>query len=140
MINVSNDKQRDNIISDLLPDLTPLLDIMFMLIVFLILTTNPVQEAFEVNLPKNQEDVLKNISEKDVIKVTIFAEQRKWAVNEQKFADFTIFKQNLLDNYQNSESKHVVIFSDQEVTVDRLLKLLTFMSAEGVEVADIVME
>lgn len=140
MINVNSNSERDGIISDLLPDLTPLLDVMFMLIIFLVLTTNAMQQVFDISLPEDKEDVLEVLSENDTIKITIFAEGQQWAINEQKFDDFSAFKPELLNAYKNSKKKHVIVFGDKSATIDRLMELLTFMRSKGIEAADIVMK
>lgn len=140
MINVNSNSERDGIISDLLPDLTPLLDVMFMLIIFLVLTTNAMQQVFDISLPEDKDDVLEVLSENDTIKITIFSEGGQWAINEQKFADFADFKSKLVTVYSSSKKKHVIVFGDKSATIDRLMELLTFMRSKGIEAADIVMK
>jgi biopolymer transport protein ExbD len=140
MIDVHSHAERDGIISDLLPDLTPLLDVMFMLIVFLVLTTNAMQQVFDVSLPEDKEDVLEVLSETDTIKITLFAVSGQWAVNDKKFSDFSEFTSELTNSYNASKSKHVVVFGDKNATINRLMELLTFMRSEGIEAADIVMQ
>lgn len=140
MINVYSNSERDGIISDLLPDLTPLLDVMFMLIIFLVLTNNAMQQVFDISLPDDKEDVLEVLSENDTIKITIFAEEGQWAINEQKFSDFSNFKPALITAYNNSKKKHVIVFGDKSATIDSLMELLTFMRSEGIEAADMVMK
>lgn len=140
MINVNSNSERDGIISDLLPDLTPLLDVMFMLIIFLVLTTNAMQQVFDIALPEDKEDALEVLAENDTIKITIFSQNGKWAINEQAFNDFSTFKFELLNAYNNSKRKHVIVFGDKSATIDRLMELLTFMRSEGIEAADMVMK
>lgn len=140
MINVNSNSERDGIISDLLPDLTPLLDVMFMLIIFLVLTTNAMQQVFDISLPEDKEDVLEVLTENDTVKITIFVENKQWALNEEKFDDFAKFKTELVKAYKASKKKHVVVFGDKSATIDRLMELLTFMRSEGIEAADIVMK
>ena len=140
MIDVNSNSQRDGIISDLLPDLTPLLDVMFMLVVFLVLTTNAMQQVFDVTLPEDKEDVLEVLADSDTIKITIFAQGGSWAINEEKFTDFLAFKAELIKVYNDSDNKHFIIFGDKSATIDRLMELLTFMRSNGIEVADIVMK
>lgn len=141
MIDITdNNSDKNNIISDLLPDLTPLLDVMFMLIVFLILTTNAVQQIFEVKLPEDQENVTKLLQEDDTLKITLFAEENKWAIDQQEFQDFKLFKHQLAKQKLNISEQRVIIFSDQQASVERLLQLLTYMQAQGIEIADIIME
>ncbi|MDA0781502.1 MAG: biopolymer transporter ExbD [Rickettsiales bacterium] len=140
MIDVNSGSERKGIMSDLIPDLTPLLDVMFMLIIFLVLTTNTMQQVFDVTLPEDKEDALKVLTEEDTIKITIFAEEKMWAINEQKFEDFELFKKSLIDAYGNSPEKKVVVYGDKNATIDRLMSLLTFLRSKGIQTADIVME
>jgi biopolymer transport protein ExbD len=140
MINVNSNVERDGIISDLLPDLTPLLDVMFMLIIFLVLTTNAMQQVFDVSLPEDKEDVAEVLSENETLKITIFAQGGKWAINDEKFADFSEFKVALVNKYNSSKEQRVIIFGDEAATIDRLMELLTFMRSKGIEAADIVMK
>ncbi|PIR37426.1 MAG: hypothetical protein COV35_10060 [Alphaproteobacteria bacterium CG11_big_fil_rev_8_21_14_0_20_39_49] len=140
MIDVNSGSERKGIVSDLIPDLTPLLDVMFMLIIFLVLTTNTMQQVFDITLPEDKEDALKVLTEEDTIKITIFAEEKMWAINEQKFEDFELFKKSLIDSYGNSSEKKVVVYGDKNATIDRLMSLLTFLRSKGIETADIVME
>jgi len=62
--------KRGNIVSDLMPDLTPLLDVMFMLIVFFLLTANAVPYALDVNLPQDDEAVTQAVEDPDMLSVT----------------------------------------------------------------------
>jgi biopolymer transport protein ExbD len=140
MIDIESTSQREGIISDLIPDLTPLLDVMFMLIIFLVLTTNAAQQVFDVKLPEDKEDALETLVEDDTIKITIFAEDDSWAINEQKYSDFDKLKNSLIDSYDNSSEKKVIVYGDKSATIDRLMSLLTFLRSNGIETADIVME
>lgn len=140
MINIDQDSQREGIISDLVPDLTPLLDVMFMLIVFLVLTTNTMQQVFDVSLPEDKDDTLEVLTEDDTIKITIFSEENAWAIDEQKFEDFEQFKKVLIQSYNKTSEKKVVVYGDKAATIDRLMSLLTFLRSKGIETADIVME
>lgn len=140
MITIGNHTDREEIISDLVPDLTPLLDVMFMLIVFLVLTTNTMQQVFDVTLPEDQDGVTELLSEQETIKVTIFPESGQWGINEQKYSDYDGFKRALLVQHQAQPMQKIIIYGDQSVTIERLMKLLTFLRSQNIETADIVME
>jgi len=66
MIEIPADK-RGNIVSDLMPDLTPLLDVMFMLIVFFLLTANAVPYTLDVNLPEDKEKVAQAVEDPNML-------------------------------------------------------------------------
>ena len=64
-------QKRGGIIHDLMPDLTPLLDVMFMLIVFFILTANAVPYALDVNLPEDAEEVTQAVTDSDILTISL---------------------------------------------------------------------
>ena len=140
MIEIKSDDEDQGIMSDLLPDLTPLLDVMFMLIIFLVLTTNTMQQFFDVTLPEDKEDALETLTEDDTIKITIFADDDLWAINDTKYQDYEEFKKSIVDLYFASPGTKVVVYGDESATINRLMGLLTFLRSKGIETADIVME
>ncbi len=140
MIDILSTSERDDMITDLMPDLTPLLDVMFMLIIFLVLTINSMPQVFDITLPEDKNNVTKSVKDNNSIVITLFAENNKWALNDTKFNNFSIFKSALVSKYNASDKKRVVIFGDKTVTIDKLMTLFTFMRSKGIEAADIVME
>ena len=140
MIDISSTSERESMITDLMPDLTPLLDVMFMLIIFLVLTINSAPQVFDLALPEDKDNVTKVSQGDDAISITIFPGADKWALNDREFKDFKRFQSALVDKYNTSAKKEVTIFSDKKVTIDRLMSLLTFMRSKGIEAADIVMD
>lgn len=140
MIDIESKSERDGIISDLAPDLTPLLDVMFMLIIFLVLTTNTIEQVFDVKLPEDKQNVTEGLTEQDLIKITIFDEGNIWAIDDEKFSDFEEFQQLIVKVHSEKPEHDIIIYSDKNSTIDRLMKLLTFLRSENIETADIVME
>ena len=126
--------------SDLLPDLTPLIDVIFMIIIFLILTTNVQHNVFDVDLPVDSENSTNVLHDIEVINVTIYADEMKWSIGDETFTSFERFKEALLHAHQTNPNRTVMIFSDKQVTIDKLFDLLTFMQAKGIPAADIVMD
>jgi biopolymer transport protein ExbD len=52
------DETDDTVLSDIAPDLTPMLDILFILLVFFILTAGAVFQSLELTLPENVSEEL----------------------------------------------------------------------------------
>jgi len=137
MIEVPN-SNRESIISDLMPDLTPLLDVMFMLLIFFILTANAVPYALDVNLPEDNEDVTQAIKDPTMLSITLLPNDKGWKIDETLYPTEEAFKAALLG--QIKSKKQVVIVGDKDVSMNTLLNVMAFLRKHNIEAADIVME
>jgi len=130
--------KRGNIVSDLMPDLTPLLDVMFMLIVFFLLTANAVPYALDVALPEDTEAVSQAVKDPDMLSITLLPDDKGWKINDAVFDAEKDFKQALKEKAQ--DNKKVIIMGDKEVSMQKLLTVMAFLRKHNIEAADIVME
>ncbi|NCO04166.1 MAG: biopolymer transporter ExbD [Alphaproteobacteria bacterium] len=137
MIDIPNQK-RGNIASDLMPDLTPLLDVMFMLIVFFLLTANAVPYAMDVNLPTDPESITRAVEDPDLLSVTLLPDDQGWKINDLSFTREQDFKSALKEKAQGNNK--VMIIGDKEVSIEKLLHVMAFLRKNNIEAADIVME
>ncbi|MCG9543483.1 biopolymer transporter ExbD [Vibrio sp. Isolate33] len=115
----------------LAPDLTPLLDIIFIVMVFLLLTASVKLESLEVELPSSD---VKNVSEvhKDSISVNILDHEPYWAINGQEYIDWENFKIALLEETDSTDKKPIIIGADKAANVENLVKLLSFLQENGI--------
>lgn len=132
------DHKRGNIAADLMPDFTPLLDVMFMLIVFFLLTANAVPYAMDVNLPSDPEQVTHAVEDPDMLSVTLLADDAGWKINDMRYDDESAFKNALKQKAQHN--KKVIIIGDKTVSMEKLLNVMAFLRKNEIEAADIVME
>lgn len=139
MIKYDN-QNRENILTDLIPDLTPLIDVMFMLMVFLILTTNQAEKIFNIETPKDEENISILNKNSDTIKITIFASKNKWAIADKKFNNFNILKKHLKNLTNKKQNNKIIIYSDKKANVEKLLKLMTYLKKENINNINIIME
>jgi biopolymer transport protein ExbD len=138
MIRINNNN-RKNIIGDLLPDLTPLLDVVFMLIIFLILSINITSFSLEVNLPEDKDNISKVVSDKDQIEIHLLP-SNMWQINEKKFDDERKFRNYLLNFYQKNKNRKIIIIVDKDSKAQKLISILTFLKKENIQMADILVE
>ncbi|MDA7705300.1 biopolymer transporter ExbD [Rickettsiales bacterium] len=138
MINIDNNN-RKNIIGDFLPDLTPLLDVVFMLIIFLILAINTASFALEVTLPEDRDDVTKSISDNDHLKIYLLS-SNSWQINKKKFSDEQKFKDYLINHHQKHKDQKIIIITDKNSKVGKLISILTFLKKQNIQMADILVE
>lgn len=115
----------------LTPDLTPLLDIIFIVMVFLLLTASVKLESLEVDLPSSD---VKNVSEvhKDSISVNILDHEPYWAINGKEYIDWENFKITLLEEIGSTDKKPIIIGADKAANVENLVKLLSFLQENGI--------
>lgn len=132
------DDSRGSIAGDLMPDLTPLLDVMFMLIVFFLLTANAVPYALDVNLPEDSEAVSQAVEDPDMLSVTLLSDDGGWKINDTLYKTESAFKKALQSKAK--ENKKVIIVGDKEASMQKLMSVLAFLRKHNIEAADIVMQ
>jgi biopolymer transport protein ExbD len=130
--------KRGNIITDLMPDLTPLLDVMFMLIVFFILTANAVPYALDVKLPEDTQAITQAVEDPDLLSVTLLPGESGWKINDMSYQSEETFNEALKAKAQ--DNKQVIIIGDKDVSMQKFLSVMTLLRKHNIETADIVME
>ncbi len=131
---------RESIISDLMPDLTPLLDVLFMLILFLILTANAVPYAIDVNLPEDDQAVSKAVDDTNVLSITLLGDGKGWKIDGQTYQSESKFKTDLLVNFNKDKEQHIVLMGEKTVSMQKLLDLMTYLKKHNIQTVDILMK
>lgn len=132
------ESDRGAIAADLLPDLTPLLDVMFMLLLFFILTANAVPYAMDVTVPKDEDRVAAAVEHPDMTAVTLLPGVAGWKINNDVYTDKDAFKRRLTAILQ--QKKPVIIIGDKDASMEKLLSVMALLRKHGIAAADIVME
>lgn len=136
MIRVDNSSSLDD---DLKPDLTPLLDIIFIVMVFLLLTASVKLQSLEVELPQTETQTLQT-TESDPVTVNLTAQAPYWALQGSPVANWDEFKQALLKEVKANPDKPVVIGADKSGSVENMLKLLAFLQQHEIKATQLLME
>ena len=121
-------------------DLTSLVDVIFILMVFFLLTANSVDRALTVDLPQEGADQATPVTASDPITLTLFAGAPRWQVNQQPLQDWLAVEQAILQRRAERPGAEVVIAGDRQVPLERLLQALAFLKREGLRTAEILME
>ncbi len=127
---VTNSTQQQNC------DLTPMVDILFILIVFFLLTIGISIRTLDVNLPQSKEQIQVTEGGNNIL-LQITKEGYKLG-NSEKLS-FNNLKPLLTKEIKNNQQK-LLIASDQKATAQQLLQLLAFLKANSIEVANILFE
>lgn len=126
--------------SDITPDLTPLLDIIFIVMVFLLLTANINIKTMSLDIPSTDQVEVLDSPDNQVITVNLLAKAPNWAIEQTSYDDWTAFSDALLEIKQRYPKRSLVIGSDKSVSVENMLKLLAFMQQNHINATNIIMD
>ncbi|MGR5178498.1 ExbD/TolR family protein [Vibrio mediterranei] len=134
MVNISQTEKS----STLYPDLTPLLDIIFIVMVFLMLTASVRLDSLQVALPVADSAAVSEVNVQSIT-VNILAKSPYWAIDGQQYIDWENFTLALLE--QSSSSKHpIIIGAEKTADVQHLVQLLAFMQDNGIPATQLLTE
>ncbi len=120
----------------LAPDLTPMIDVMFILMIFFILTANAATKTMDVTLPTSAE---KTISAGQMQKQMIITLKKdgSYAIDEAEYATLEALK-TALETVDSS--KELLVASDKSAEVQAFVELLSALRAAEFTIANIIME
>ena len=121
-----------------LPDLTTLLDILFILLVFFILTAGAVYQSIDLTLPKSASEDAPRPAKADHLLLELRSET--YAVNGEEISTLDELKSLIPTVLKNNPDKQLVIAGDRTVSLERVLNVLTFLQSQGIEAANILMQ
>ncbi|ANC00031.1 ExbD/TolR family protein [Vibrio parahaemolyticus] len=134
MIKVPQDNNRNS----LTPDLTPLLDIIFIVMVFLMLTAAVKLDSLDVALPSTDSQAVAEV-DKQSITVNILKDEPYWAINGQTYIDWENFTLALLEESKSTD-KPIVIGAEKTANIQSLVQLLGFLQENGIQATQLLTE
>ncbi|MDF4802654.1 biopolymer transporter ExbD [Vibrio parahaemolyticus] len=134
MIKVPQDNNRNG----LTPDLTPLLDIIFIVMVFLMLTAAVKLDSLDVALPSTDSQAAAEV-DKQSITVNILKDEPYWAINGQTYIDWENFTLALLEESKSTD-KPIVIGAEKTANIQSLVQLLGFLQENGIQATQLLTE
>lgn len=135
MIKVSQEHESESI----LPDLTPLLDIIFIVMVFLLLTASIKLQTLEVDLPTSDNAITSEVDNKSVT-INILAQAPYWALQGEQFDDWDSFTVALVTLVTDKSDAEIVIASDKTAQIQHMVKLLSFLQENKIRATQLLIE
>jgi len=135
MIRVSQEHETESI----LPDLTPLLDIIFIVMVFLLLTASIKLQTLEVDLPTSDNAVTSEVDNKSVT-INILAQAPYWALQGEQFDNWDSFTVALVTLVTDKSDAEIVIASDKTAQIQHMVKLLAFLQENKISATQLLIE
>lgn len=121
-------------------DVTPLIDIIFILLVFLMLTANTQLFALPVDVPDDGQNQAKTLDNTHNISLNILPSAPHWAIDGKTYADFAQFKRDFIDQYKKNNKAQVIIAADKQAQVQPLMQLLAMLREQKISQTQILME
>ncbi len=131
--------EQDHSFAAIAVDLTPMIDILFIVLVFFMLTANPLEHALKVELPSKGAEQAKALTVNKSIQVTLFS-QTKWGLNEQVYSDWATTKSAFKEAIFLAPKSEIVIATARDISVEQLLELMAFLRQENLQAAQILMD
>ena len=122
-------------------DLTPMIDIVFILLVFFILTANVAQNVFDLTLPTADENYKeeRGASEIKQVKITLFS-SGKYAIGEKTINEYDDFKNEIIKIHNADRETEFLIISEANLSVEKFMSLLTFLKSKKITKIDILLK
>jgi len=122
-------------------DLTALLDVLFMLLVFFLLTANSQERALNIDLPWQGASQAQPLANEKKITLTLHSgEEAAWEVNGVRLGDWSSVEQTLRQLHEQQPKAEIIIAADRMAPSERLLQALAFLQGEGLVAAKILMD
>ena len=126
-----------------MPDMTALLDVIFILLVFLLLTANVVPKVLPVDLPDKGKAQAQALNADDSISITLFAEEQKWGLNGDEYINWLVFEVALSEKIRSAqalgESPRIVIAGDKQAPLEKVLQLFAWLQGKNLSAAQVMM-
>lgn len=138
MIRLESEDPHSGTLRDLAPDLTPMLDILFILLVFFLLTAGAVFQSLDLKLPSSVEEEVDLVNAPNHIMLEI--REGSYALNGREIAGFEDLKSGLKEEIASHPGHDLIVAGDKRIAIEDLLKVLTYLQSQGIEAANILMQ
>ena len=119
-------------------DLTSLIDIIFIVLVFLLLTANTPLLSLAVDVPQSDSASISTIESSKTVSINIMPSAPFFALNTKKYVNLADFKLAFMVIYQPDMT--VVIAADKHAPVEPLMQVLALLQQEQIHQTQVVME
>lgn len=120
------------------PEITPLIDITFIVVVFLLLTANTPLLTLPINVPDADQETTLSEGSQQTLVVTISEQQPYWHIDKKEYHEWLNFKSALLLKIETNEEP-LTIAADKAAPTEPLLQLLSLLNQQRFTDVKIIM-
>lgn len=126
--------------SNLLPDLTPLLDVIFIVLVFFMLTAQTPLLELPLQLPQSQEPLpAASAGKSERLQIQLAADGR-WHLNGTPQADFSALRAELKQAFAADSHASLDLALDRQAPLTAFLDLMALLQQQGIQDSRILLE
>ncbi len=129
---------RKSSLTDFFVDTTAMVDMMFILTFFFMLTAQSLPFGMEVNLPQTGTKAMEQ-KEKQIT-LSIPNNANEWLIDGTPYQDFGGAKAAILSRIQAQPGLQVIIAGDSKAPIEKLYQAMVFLSENNIPTASILME
>lgn len=123
----------------LLPDLTPLLDVIFIVLVFFLLTAQTPLLELPMQMAQSQETLEPAAASQARMRIQL-DEQGNWRFNDTQYSSFTALRSQLLSTLGDVKAAGLDIALDRRAPLSTFLDLMAMLQQHGIEDSRILLE
>lgn len=138
MIKYRRNKKKD-IFGELAIDMTPMIDITFILLIFFIITANIAQHVYSITLPEADQSYKNQNFKTETLKITIFSDG-KIAVDTQEYQSISVVKKIIRETVLKNPKTNIILMPDAKAESGTLLSILTFLEGNNIQNVDILVQ
>jgi len=132
-------QKRSHLAEEIFIDVTPLVDVMLILLLFFLLMVNVSQQAYPVKLPESDPSFHKQMNDETPIKVTLF-EDGTFAIGKTKYTNIKSVKSEIAFAIRQKPMQKIIVIPDSHSKSGTLISLLTFFEGNNIKNVDILIE
>jgi len=140
VIGVKNNASKS---SFFVPDMTALLDVIFILLVFLLLTANTVPKVLQVDLPQKGKSQAVALELSNQISITLFSEDNRWGLDSEEYVNWLVFEIALNEKIRTLKSAQkepqIIIAGDKQAPLEKVMQLFSWLQGNDLSVAQVMM-
>jgi biopolymer transport protein ExbD len=121
-------------------ELTPLIDVIFIVIVFLLLTANVRLLSLPVTVPATDDMATVTNTNQAIIAITVSNDNAGWYLEKEYFLDWALFRKRLLIAIKEKPDSKITLAADQQADVQRFVQVLTLLQQQQVTDTRIIIE
>lgn len=138
MITLQPTDPHEGALRDLAPDMTPMLDIMFILLVFFMLTAGVALQSLDLKLPGSVSEELPALDAPNHVLLQIRKDD--YVLDGAPVASLAALETKVPAALAARPGHELVIAGDKRISIERLLQVLTTLQAQNIEAANILMQ
>lgn len=134
--NLSSFMQNDTVAIDM----TPLIDIIFIVLVFLLLTANVPLQSLHLDVPSAPNAHLTPITEQKKMTINVMPSSPQWAINGQGYDHWSEFEAAFNTSFKTQPDVNIIIAADKSASIEPLMRALSLLQQHEIKNTQVLME